>query len=229
MPRPPESALLESRTLRDSVTGRVHALDKVKVLATLPDDLHVTTQMAAEYFEVELEAVKKVTQRHRAELTANGMVVLRGRELRTYQRDTMSLYVDNPEESYPQAITHLTLLSRRAVLNLAMLLRDSDVARRIRTYLLDVEETARDRRPGRSNSSLEARMRIAESSLAEVGPVLVELGPVLQRMSIRLEGLERRAETTEQLVYSTNRFVCAMSERLADLDARLRVREMHGS
>ena len=50
----------------------------------------------------------------------------------------MSLY----PETYPRPRSSLALWSRRAVLNAAMLLRDSDVARRIRTYLLDMEYLA---------------------------------------------------------------------------------------
>ena len=46
----------------------------------------------------------------------------------------------NWSSSYPQARSGLGILTRRAVLNVAMLLRDSDVARRVRGYLLDAEE-----------------------------------------------------------------------------------------
>ncbi|WP_234311871.1 restriction endonuclease [Streptomyces griseus] len=45
--------------------------------------------------------------------------------------------------SYPQARRGLTIYSRRAVLNVAMLLRDSQVARQVRVYLLDMEHVAR--------------------------------------------------------------------------------------
>ncbi|MFF3397039.1 hypothetical protein ACFYW6_00740 [Streptomyces sp. NPDC002659] len=41
----------------------------------------------------------------------------------------------------------LALYSRRAVLNVAMLLRDSEVARQVRTYLLDMEYMARTAGP----------------------------------------------------------------------------------
>ena len=55
---PPEIALLESRALRDSVAHRTRALDKVKALVLLPDDVHVTTRMVAAYFEVRTETVQ---------------------------------------------------------------------------------------------------------------------------------------------------------------------------
>jgi hypothetical protein len=68
------------------------------------------------------------------------MTVLRGEALVAFERDILSL----SNKSYPQGLrAHLTLFNRRAVLNIAMLLRDSDVARRVRVYLLDAEDSAR--------------------------------------------------------------------------------------
>ena len=114
-------------------------LDKVRALSLLPDGMHVTTRMVANYFEVAERTVNRLMQRHRDELTENGMRTLRGSELELFKRDILSLF----PESYPQPRSNLTLFTRRAVLNVAMLLRDSDVARRVRTYLLDTEQAAR--------------------------------------------------------------------------------------
>ncbi|OKH99863.1 hypothetical protein A6A06_22685 [Streptomyces sp. CB02923] len=204
--------------MRDSVMDRTEVLDKVKALALLPDGVHATTEVVAEYFVVHKEAVKKVTQRHRDELAANGMRVLRGPDLREFQRDNLSLL----EEGYPQAKSNLTLYTRRTLLNIAMLLRDSEVARAVRTYLLDVEEDARgwvevprQTRTAPTLESLDHRLTRVESSLADIGPVLRDLGPVIGRISGRLDRLDRRLD-------ATNRVVCAMSERLSDLSEDVR-------
>ncbi|MGW5100901.1 restriction endonuclease [Streptomyces sp. NPDC004100] len=134
-----QTALLESRALRSSVLDRTDVLDRVKTLALLPDGLHVTTAMVAAYFGVSVETVRQLNRRHREELEANGMTVLRGADLRAFERDNVSRSL----ESYPQARRSLTVYSRRAVLNIAMLLRDSGIARQVRTYLLDMEHLAR--------------------------------------------------------------------------------------
>ncbi|MDN3023691.1 restriction endonuclease [Streptomyces sp. S.PB5] len=134
-----DSALLESQSLRNSVLERTDVLDRVKALSLLPDGMHVTTAMVAAYFGVSAEVVRQLTKRHREELEVNGMVVLRGADLRNFESDNMSLSLG----SYPQARRSLTVYSRRAVLNIAMLLRDSDVARQVRVYLLDMEYLAR--------------------------------------------------------------------------------------
>ncbi|MCQ9185711.1 restriction endonuclease [Streptomyces sp. IBSBF 2953] len=136
-----ESALLESRSLRDGVLERTDVLDRVKALSLLPDGMHVTTAMVAAYFGVTAEAVRQLKARHHGELSDNGMLTLRGPDLAEFKRDILSRHPGG----HPQPRSGLTLYSRRAVLNVAMLLRDSDVARQVRTYLLDMEYLARTR------------------------------------------------------------------------------------
>ena len=134
-----ETVLLESKTLRDSVLDRTDVLDKMKALSLLPDGMHVTTAMVAAYFEVTVDTIRQVKARHHDQLAHNGMMTLQGSDLARFKRDILSRYPG----SYPQPRSSLTLYSCRAVLNVAMLLRDSDVARQVRTYLVDMEHLAR--------------------------------------------------------------------------------------
>lgn len=129
-----EGVLLESKALRESVAGRTEALDKVKALSLLPDGTHVTTQMVANYFEVGLKTLESLVRDHRAELESNGYRVMTGPELTSFKKvGLLDKHVGR----------HLALFTRRTVLNVAMLLRDSIVARQVRTHLLDIEQDAR--------------------------------------------------------------------------------------
>ncbi|MFJ1972640.1 restriction endonuclease [Streptomyces sp. NPDC087903] len=128
-----ETALLESKALRCGVLDRTDVLDRVKTLSLLPDGLHVTTAMVATYFQVGVKAIRSLVLDHRAELEASGYRVLAGTQLGSFK-----------ELSGMQSHTaSLALFPRRAVLNIAMLLRDSEVARQVRVYLLDAEYAAR--------------------------------------------------------------------------------------
>lgn len=189
---PPETALLESRALRESVCRRTEVLDKVKALELLPDGLHVTTQMVADYFEVTERAVNNLLNRHREELESNGFKVLRGADLHEYVSFNLKLTSEDGK-SYPQRRPHMALWPRRAVLNAAMLLRDSAIARRVRTYLLNTEE--RSRRDGTGGFDAEG------------------LGPVLWRMSDRLDLIEDRMERG---FTATTRMLNAIGETLSD-------------
>lgn len=174
--------LLESRTMRSALGSRVAVLDKVKALQLLPDGVHVTARMAADYFEVGHEAVYKLVQRHRAELEANGLVVLRGPDLQRFELDNLSSSADG----YPQGRARLTLLSRRTVLNTAMLLRDSDVARRVRTYLLDIEDAAR------SASSVERRtLELHAELIGAMSVRLTHLQTAVEDLSEKVEALRQ--------------------------------------
>ncbi|MFD7165010.1 hypothetical protein [Streptomyces violascens] len=225
---PSEVALLESRTLRADHLGRVDVLEKVKALQLLPDGLHVTTEGVAQYFVVHKEAVHSLVRRHREELTSNGMITLSGDDLRSddvVKTTTSSDASDGDPESYPQGRSHLRVFTRRAVLNIAMLLRDSEVARCVRTYLLDTEERPRTVIASDPRyDGLDLRVTNLEGSMAQIGPALQELGPVLSRMSVRLESMDHRMaamdhrmETMDRRLDATNRVVGAMSVRLTDL------------
>ncbi|MFJ8541635.1 restriction endonuclease [Streptomyces sp. NPDC093586] len=128
-----ETALLESPTLRNSVLGRTDVLDRVKALSLLPDGMHVTTAMVATYFGVGIEAIKSLVKDHRTELESNGYRLLTGESLRSF-KDLSGMQ---------SRARSMAFFSRRTVLNVAMLLRDSDVARQVRVYLLDTEYRAR--------------------------------------------------------------------------------------
>lgn len=129
-----ELALTESRSLRQQYADRTDALDKVKALSMLADNMHVDLPAVAAYFEVAEDAVESVVRRNREELTENGFTVLRGAEYREFA--TVNLTVANPRAR------SITLFSRRAVLNVGQLLTESPIAKAVRTYLLDVEEIA---------------------------------------------------------------------------------------
>lgn len=133
-----ELVLVESRTAREQFIDKVEVLEKVKALPTLPDDLHVTIDMAAEYYEVEKKTAEKVIERHKNEFLSDGYKVLKGKEFKDFVTDVASVanFQVNPKAR------SLALLPRRAVLRLGMLLQESEVARRVRDYLLDMESYA---------------------------------------------------------------------------------------
>ncbi|MGW0812561.1 restriction endonuclease [Streptomyces viridiviolaceus] len=147
-----ETALLESPALRSSVLDRTDVLDRVKALSLLPDGMHVTTAMVAAYFEVGTEAIKSLVKDHRAELEDSGYRLLTGEQLRSFKNLS----------GVQSRARSLALFPRRAVLNVAMLLRDSEVARQVRVYLLDMEYLARtqpvDNRAPAEADSLDARI-----------------------------------------------------------------------
>jgi len=133
----PETIFVDSSGLRANYADRDHLLDKVKKLSLLPDNLHATTELVARYYEVPVETIRSLVHDNREELEGNGYRALTGSDLRDFKG---SFSEELPSEI--KYASQLALFSRRAVLNVGMLLRDSQVARALRTYLLNVEQLA---------------------------------------------------------------------------------------
>lgn len=129
-------ALCESQSLREeqlkdvSQDKALETLNKAKALVMA---LHqgtgvATTEEIAEYFEVSAETVATLLQRHRDELESDGLKILQGKALKEHKFN-LNL-CDNK--------ARLTIWTPRATLRCGMLLRDSLVAKQVRTVLLDI-------------------------------------------------------------------------------------------
>jgi len=133
-----ELILTESRTRRDQTIAHIEVLDKVGALALLSDGMHVTTDGIAAFYKVPVPTIESVVEIHRAELESNGRRVLRGAELRDFAAPfggTANLGISTKTRS-------LAVFSRRAILNVGQLLTGSEVAKAVRTHLLDAEATS---------------------------------------------------------------------------------------
>ncbi|MFE0459915.1 restriction endonuclease [Kitasatospora sp. NPDC058965] len=203
-----DAVLLESPTMRARVGDRVEALDKVRALTLLPDGVHVTTEGVAAYFEVSVKTIRSVVLDHGAELGSNGYTVLTGERLGSFKELSRI-------HSRARA---LALFTRRTVLNVAMLLRDSDIARQVRSQLLDIEERARyapvdnrgvppvDNLVGAPAGSVDAAVaRVAETVVSKVigtavVPLLNAIAEDVAHSNRKLDVLTDRVDRLERIV-----------------------------
>lgn len=138
-----DSVLIESRSARDYQLERIspeRALEiinkaKALIVALWQGTGVTTTEEIARYFEVESSVVRHASKQHRDELLKDGWREVKGQEnlkaLRSIGSEVFSL---------PSATTRIAIWTPRAALRLAMILRDSDVAKAVRTCLLDAVE-----------------------------------------------------------------------------------------
>ncbi|QSM90489.1 phage antirepressor KilAC domain-containing protein [Mycobacteroides abscessus subsp. bolletii] len=156
--------LASARADRDALADRTDALDKVGVLRMLPDDMNVTTEMVAEFYEVPTKTIQAVVMRNREELDDDGIRVVS----RTEFLETFNMQVSNLD---PKARS-ITLYPRRAVLRVGMLLRDSPVARKVRDHLLDSEHLPATREERFALALLDAKVMIdqRDAHIAELEP-----------------------------------------------------------
>lgn len=140
-----------ARDQRDALATRTDVLDKVGILATLPDDMHCTTDMVSTYYEVDREAIASLVKRNREEFEDDGYAVV----IRSTFEERFSVNLSSRS-------ARIALFPRRAVLRIGMLLRDSAVARQVRDYLLDTEEQSPARRELSEDEIIRSAVRILD-------------------------------------------------------------------
>lgn len=118
-------------------SGHADAAEKVGALVFASDDVHVTTERVALFYEVPVEVVTGLMRRHRRELRAAGLTDLRGERLRAFKEG----HADDLS-AHDRRSSHLTVWPRGAVLAAGQLLPDSPVAAQVRRFLLSAEESA---------------------------------------------------------------------------------------
>lgn len=173
-----KETIIESRTLRDVAIERLEVLDKVKQVMTIPRAELLTTPLVAQYFGVQNGTIRAVYNRNKEEIDSDGVMRFKFSELQNYLetlqgvtpqiervgKGPYSMTVDGVTVQINPA--NNTLFTKRAVLRIAMLLRDSEVAREIRTQLLNAVEAVEDNAPVALTSALEEEMRLAANITA---------------------------------------------------------------
>lgn len=193
-------ALLDDRYLRDRYANKLEALERVGKLTLLPDGFHSTKKMVANLFEVDVDVISKVVQRNREELLSDGMKTLSGSELELFVKDMMSL--SNDVNIFSKKFRFLSVFPRRAVLRIGMLLRDSEVAKALRSYLLNVEEIAREETPHVINKAIENEIYKqypnTPRTYAEALRMLANSHEENERLKVEVQTLAPKAEKYDE-------------------------------
>ena len=91
-----------------------------------------TKQMVADFYGVDVSTVDRYLASHSDELKHNGYILSKGKQLKEFKLQFGHLINEASKT------TQLGLFDFRSFLNLGMLLSDSEAARRLRSYMLDI-------------------------------------------------------------------------------------------
>lgn len=116
----------------------------------LPQLEMATAQQVADFYEVDVEAIKSIVRRNGDELETDGMVTFKRKDVKNLNRQgdgiEITPYVaiirDGNGNEYKFTNRGIKVFPKRAILRVGMLLRDSEVAKEVRTQLLNIEEKA---------------------------------------------------------------------------------------
>ena len=141
-----ETQFIDVKTLRDNAVGHYEVLEKVKKLLLIPELEVMTTEQVADYYEVDYDAVKNVYQRNTDELESDGMHIekmetfLKGQNVSFQKERNKAILTYDNGITFSVTNRGLKVFPRRAILRVGMLLRDSVIAKEVRTQLLNIEE-----------------------------------------------------------------------------------------
>ena len=116
--------------------NNIHILESVKDILTIANTDLITVQMGADYFQVGLSTFEMVISNNRKELEENGYKTYKLKELKNMFENPSDLGI----ETFPNR--GKALLTKRTLLNIGMLLRDSEIAKELRRRMLDVMHDA---------------------------------------------------------------------------------------
>lgn len=129
-----ENELLTNVKRREENMNRVEVLDAVKTLLSLPNTELYTTEMVADYYEVGVEAIQSLIKDNREEIKTNGFKLMKRSEILNVLGGQL--------ENFKVPNRGMNVFTKRTVLNVGMLLRDSKIAQEVRSRLLDITHDA---------------------------------------------------------------------------------------
>lgn len=133
--------LVVNQELRNDMIARVEVLEQVKEILTLGTTEFVTVELAANYYEIPKKTMESCIKENRQELESDGLTLYKHKEVKE-----MLESVENTKNLKLQGFKipprGLILIPKRALLRIGMLLRDSKIAKEVRTRLLDIVHDA---------------------------------------------------------------------------------------
>lgn len=141
--------LVENKELREELIGRVEVLDRVGNLLLLDELEMATTEMVASYYGEDVSTIKMCVKNNRDEIESDGYKVWKKNDFNESKINLLSSTKTNftislGNEEVVVSNRGVALFPKRSILRIGMLLRDSKVAKEIRTQLLNVVEVVKE-------------------------------------------------------------------------------------
>lgn len=152
--------LTQSAIDRQNILNNSQAIKKIQSQIGIngllyEEEYRFTVKMVADFYEIDVRTVKRYLENHEDEIKHNGYFVLKGKKLKEFkdlfghlisethddisQRDTdVPLSKKESKNQSYKNIRALAVFNFRALLNLGMLLTESEKAKQIRNLVLDI-------------------------------------------------------------------------------------------
>lgn len=157
-----ETQFIDDRELRDKNVGRFEVLEKVKKVMLIPNTDFMTVNQLADYYSTYYEeknkednivtpdGIRKLYSLHSDELDEDGVCIKSYKDFLTGNEFTLENLKGKVKLTHISGMSleipnrGIRIFPRRAIIRVGMLLRDSEIAKEVRTQLLNIEEKSSD-------------------------------------------------------------------------------------
>ena len=133
--------LTTSMVSRQNILNNNYAIDEIKNQLKLDgveyiNDTIFTKDQVAQYFNVDVRTIERCVENNKEELEKNGYRVLKGKELKEFKEAINK--INGTDINVGTKVTVLSIFTFRTLLNISMLLTESEKAKEVRSVMLDI-------------------------------------------------------------------------------------------
>lgn len=201
-----EQEFIDKKDLRDKAIEKVEVLDKVKKLFMIPSMDVMTIGQVAEYYGVSNDLLRKCYQNNKNEINDDGTYIKTSKDflmgnyftLETDKGGSTFRIDENTALKIPNR--GIRCFSKRAILRIGMLLRNSEVAKEVRTQLLNTfEHSSNDQRTMDIDTEQGLYLRFAKAAIeGSKDDLLFAAQEVFEFKNRHIKTLEEKNSDLEQ-------------------------------
>ena len=226
-----QERMIDDKSFREQFIDRVEVLDKVKTMLTVPYFKMFSLKQVAEWYGVTDDTISKCHYSNQNEIENDGVdyvTISKFKDLLIGNRFHLGVTDDNKQAYISSDGNHIVYFerasgqttfffpngteitipnrgircfSKRAVLRIGMLLRDSEVAKEVRTQLLNIEEKAEQYAPA-----------IVTEAVDEESNIMLEIGKAFASGNLMTFG-----NACTKMIAFKNRHIAALTEKNSEL------------
>lgn len=130
-----QSHLERQNILNNSKAIKI-AKEKIRIPGYIYNDVYYyTNDQIASFFDVTTRTIERIIETNKEELLSNGYTILKGKKLQEFKETAV---LSGTDINVGTKTTILSVFNFRALLNIAMLLSNSNIAKQVRSTILDI-------------------------------------------------------------------------------------------
>lgn len=138
-----EKDLTNSKLDRQNILNNEYAIEEIKKAFQIKgvmfeNRFRFIKEQVAKFYEVDVRTIERYLEQYNDELIENGYEIIKGKRLKEFMKKYNMEVADINAGDIPKTIPALSIFDFRTLLNMGMLLIESERARLVRKMVLDI-------------------------------------------------------------------------------------------